>query len=135
MIDIAGLVDLLEDYTAPKWEEHPHIAGFRVEILVPDAVASLVAAARGSGSETERARQQAAVLLTQAVNNWEGLTVAGLRRLLPPRVLRYEGNEDIDVPFSPEMRDALIRLSEEFVIWVASVVARRRTMEDDAEKN
>jgi len=129
---------LASDPLVPRWEEWrelppvqvPEIDGFAVEVRLLD-VPGTVAAVR-AGEEPEA---QLLATLRRAVTGWRGLTVAGLRRLLPMARFRGEVPEGAEFAYNPENLEALLKRSFLFVNWLLRVMELRRNEEEELEKN
>lgn len=130
---------LAADPVLPKWEEWrdlppvmvPKIPGFRVEVRLLDVPGTVAAARQGEN------RPEAHMLATlrQAVTNWEGLTVGGLKKLLPKTRFRSDIPDDTPFPYDKDNLIALLRRSFIFINWVLRVLELRQSDGEELEKN
>lgn len=141
------LKELLGGLDEPAWEDYPGAAGLAVHLRVPEAPEMLVITSRvlrgESGDDLADLRlsdaQTADLQLSRArlaVMGWRGLSAAALQELLPGQTLNWQGTEPpAELPFSPELRDLLLRRSKAFFLWVTTWIMRREGFLKDAEKN
>ncbi len=116
--------DLVDDVFLPAWADYPDLAGFRVLLRLPDAAQGLMAVARAHTATGEEAPPETVFYLARyAVADWQGLTVAGLRRLTNVRV---KGRAEQEIPCNAENVEALLRLSAPFLAWVLGRVRERQ---------
>lgn len=123
--------DLIEDYTLPKWEDYPEVPGFRVLIRLPDAPKMFSLAMRALREEQREGGQVEGEMpvyigpemVRYAVSDWQGLTVAGLKILVPGR--KIKGRDEQDIPYSAENLVSLLRMSGAFYLWALSKLQER----------
>ncbi|MFA6690742.1 MAG: hypothetical protein WCR98_02045 [Saccharofermentanales bacterium] len=126
------IIDLIEDYTIPTWENYPNIEGFRVLIRMPDVPKTYSMMARAWREERKEIGQADSdipvdigiSLVRYAVSDWHGLRVSGLRILAPG--YKVGGDPEQEIPFSGENLDSLLRISGSFFIWVLGKVRERQ---------
>jgi hypothetical protein len=140
MTEVVNFIDLIEDYTAPTWRdwdnEKTPLPGFRILLAMSDAPMALALTTRlPEQAGFERTEQYLREAVRVSVRGWEGLTVAGLRRLMTAGNLKFEGDEAQPVPYSPELRDVLVRLSGPFFLFVLVYVNKKRLEEQADAKN
>lgn len=112
--------DLITDYTLPQWQDFPDIAGFRVQVQLPDQAIRVGLWAESQG---DMGRLRGAKLLAQyAVADWQGLTVAGLRKLVEGQV---RGEDSQEIPYSPENAEMLVKFSAPFFVWLLEQINQR----------
>lgn len=114
------LADLIEDYTLPQWVDFPDIEGFRVQVQLPDNALKVGALmeSQGAGGQSVGAK----LLATFAVADWEGLTVAGLKKLVKGKI---KGNDFQVIPCSPDNVAMLIKFSIPFYLFLLNQINRR----------
>lgn len=142
--DIIDLAEVLPDYTAPAWEEHQEVSGFAILLALPDVPDTLTLMAQTgmlpaapekpvtpeSAPVTPPAPPPRAVAaynrgsIAAAVQDWRGLTVAGVNELLPPGN-RVQGDRDRQVVYSAANLALLIKFSPRFYLWVLGLLNQR----------
>jgi len=108
----------------------PEIPGFALEVRLLDVPGTVAMVRAGEDPET-----QLLATLRQAVTGWRGLTVAGLKRLLPGARFKGEVADTCEFPYTPDNLEALLRRSFVLVNWLLRVMELRQVEEEDLEKN
>ena len=127
--DLVGLIKEAGRTQRVNEFECPYVDGFYVKLAYASKfilnqireVAREVAFTR-TGAREERLNEKKIRehYVRYVIKGWHGLTVGKLRKLLPS--LEISGDdENKEVPFSPEIAEALLEYSLEFDNWVASV--------------
>lgn len=163
MPGILKINELVEDLTAPRWEDYPEIPGFKLLLRLPDIPESarimsraIMAGMKAGGMpalppEGEEDEDQTAgrIVATAdwveyqfqeslfAVAYWQGLKVEHLAQLLPRQKVRTAGAApDAEMAFCPENLEFLVRHSPNFSNWLSKYLRKwKKVFEAQEEKD
>ena len=120
MSEIVKISDLMDDYTLPQWVDFPGVDGFKVQVQLPDQAIKIGAMLERRGPAGQMVAPK--MLAQYAVCDWEGLTVAGLKKLV---AVSIKGEDNQVVPCSPDNVELLIKFSPAFYLFVLDQLNQR----------
>jgi hypothetical protein len=114
------------------WSEYPGFKGFEVELayLTKDELIKI----RSKAVTTKISRKTRAVeedvdsdlfqtlYITAVVKCWKGLKASYLLKMIPVTLEGIEDPEEVDVEYSEENAETLMRNSSDFDSWVSNVL-------------
>lgn len=136
-MEITNLDEMLADPSEARWESHPKVKGFKVLIRLPDAPEAFALGARAWENKTFQAVKLFAGQADYCLLDWKGLTVAGLKQLLPSGAVKAQKGVTATtaIKCTPETKAALLRHSLEFFDWLMGRIFARKQVVEEAEKN
>lgn len=136
-MEITNLDEMLTDPSEARWEPHPKLKGFEVLIRLPDAPEAFALGAKAWENKTFQAVKLFAGQADYCLVDWKGLTVSGLKQLLPPGAVKAKQGitATTAIKCTPETKASLLRHSLEFFDWLMGLIFARKQVLEEAEKN
>lgn len=133
-MDLSSILEVTDDLTQPRWVECPEVEGFAILLRLPD-VPGLRAIVHAAVMESYKSAAKAdpagegipridpgAVgmeLSDYAVEDWRGLTGAGLRHFAEgARNLNIKAPPEVEIPFDRQVMKILLKWSPRFYEFV-----------------
>ena len=127
--DLVGLIKEAGRTQRVNEFECPYVEGFYVKLAyaskfilnqIREAAREITITRTGAREERLNEKKIREGYVRYVIKGWHGLTVGKLKKLLPSLEASGE-DENREVPYSPEIAEALLDASLEFDNWVASV--------------
>lgn len=155
-MDLSDILEVTDDLTRPRWAECPEVPGFALLLRLPDVPglrslaisASLASLRKAADQEPKDGTRLEDVdpgavgmrLSDYAVQDWRGLTGAGLRYFCEgARNLNIKAAPNVEISFDRQVLEILLKWSPRFFEFVdqawRNLEAQGLHVREDDEKN